>query len=107
MSSLIIGVIVFGAFARAAGDYSKNAFLWGLTGLAAFFIPQYLISVLGTFILISAGAPGALSLFLIADFVLSVIITAWVYNKLMDRAIREMAARDAAADKAKSAVSNS
>jgi hypothetical protein len=97
MGSYIIGFIVFVAFARAAREYQKSVVAWGLIGVAAFFVSQFAIGFLGAIILRMAGATSALSLLLIGDFVASVVITGWTYKKLMDGAIREMAARDAAA----------
>jgi hypothetical protein len=94
MSNIIIGIIVFAAFARAAREYNKSAFAWGAIGLAAFFIPQFAIAFLvGMFFFAGRGA----SLLLLGDFIASAMIAAWTYNKLMNLAIDEMAARDAAA----------
>jgi MFS superfamily sulfate permease-like transporter len=97
MSSYIIGFMVFAAFARAAREYKKSALAWGAIGLVSFFIPQYSIAFLGTAILRSVDAPRASILLLVGDLVASAMIAAWAYNKLMDRAIRELASLDAAA----------
>ena len=97
MSTYIIGFIVFAAFARAAREYKKSALAWGVIGLASFFIPQFSIAFLGTAFLSWVDAPRASIFVLVADFAGSAVIAAWAYNKLMDRAIEEMAALDAAA----------
>ena len=97
MTTYIIGLIVFTAFARAAREYKKSALGWGAIGLASFFIPQYSIAFLGTAFLRSVAGLGASFLLFVADLAASAIIAAWVYNKLMDRAIQQLAALDAAA----------
>ena len=97
MSNYIIGLIVFAAFARAAREYEKSVLAWGAIGLASFFIPQFSIAFLGTAFLRVVNAPRASLFLLVADLVASAAIAAWAYNKLMDRAMQEMAARDGAA----------
>jgi MFS superfamily sulfate permease-like transporter len=96
MSSYVIGFIVLAAFARAAREYKKSALAWGAIGLASFFIPLYSIAFLGTALLRSVGAL-APTLLLVADLAASAAIAAWAYNKLMHRAIQELASLDAAA----------
>ena len=97
MGDFIIGFIVFSAFARAAREYSKSMLLWGVIGVASFFVPQYSIAFFGTALLQSAGASASIPLVLVATFVASVVMVIFAYNKLMSRAIQEMASLDAAA----------
>ena len=100
LGNLIIAAILFGAFYRAAGEYNKNGFAWGLIGLAAFFVPYYVFTLVIVILLATVGAGNAsiggwFPLSALLGFVASVAIVVWTYNKLMDMAINEQAARDA------------
>jgi hypothetical protein len=102
LGDLIIAAILFGAFYRAAGEYNKNGFAWGFIGLAAFFVPNYVFTLVIVILMATVGARntsigGWLPLSALLGFVASVTIVVWTYNKLMDRAINEQAARDAQA----------
>jgi hypothetical protein len=100
MGNLIIAAILFGAFYRAAREYNKNGFAWGFIGLAAFFAPNYVFTLVIVILLATLGSGNAsiggwFPLSALLGFVASVAIVVWTYNKLMDMAIKELAARDA------------
>jgi len=102
LGNLIIAAILFGAFYRAAGEYNKNGFAWGLIGLAAFFVPNYVFALVIVILVSTVGAGNAsiggwFSLSALLGFLASVAIVVWAYNKLMDVAINEQAAKDAQA----------
>jgi hypothetical protein len=95
----IIACFVFVAFFRAAGEYQKNGVAWGFIGLASFFVPNFVIPFAVAVALSLAGAGRAVLMGFtvagLAGFVAGLVTVVWVYNKLMERAIEEQAARDA------------
>jgi hypothetical protein len=96
VGNLIITIIVFGAFFRAAREYSKNGVAWGLIGVAAYFIPQYVVLfAVGAIVYATSDPTSSGSEFtipLLAGFAAGVLCVIWTYNKLMERAIDEQAA---------------
>jgi hypothetical protein len=98
--NIIIFIVVFGAFFRAAREYGKNGFAWGFIGVAAFFVPDFLIPIVVAMILVLFGvggevAVGSIAITGLVGFVAAIGIVVMVYNKLMDRAIAQQAAIDA------------
>lgn len=100
LGNAIISVIVGGAFLRAASEYNKSGLAWGAIGLASFFGPSWIMALLVPLVLALAGVDrgaglGPLTVGSLVSFAAGAAVTVWSYNKLMERAIEEQAAKDA------------
>ena len=100
LGNAIIAFIVGGAFLRAASEYNKDGLAWGAIGLASFFCPAWIVALLSPLVLALAGADrgvglGPLTVGSLVSFAAGAAVTVWSYNKLMEKAIEEQAAKDA------------